>query len=234
VLSAAFNAALRQGHISANPCLAIEPVKDKMVRKGTFTLEQVTALGKTASGDWKGLILVGFYTGQRLGDCANLRWDQIDLQSKIKTIRFQQSKTEREVMMVINPVLVDYLSKLTKPKTYEAFVFPSLANRNISPLSKNFRKMMERAGIEQRVIRERQRSDSNMPLGRSAPRNVNALSFHSLRHTFNSILANAGIPEETRMALTGHTSRAMNQRYTHRELLLLQDAVATLPRIHTH
>lgn len=229
VLSAAFNAALRQGHISVNPCLAIEPVKDKTVRKGTFTLEQVTALGKTAGGDWKGLILVGFYTGQRLGDCANLRWDQIDLRSKIKTIRFQQSKTEREVMMVINPVLMDYLSKL---KTDEAFVFPSLANRIISPLSKNFRKMMERAGIEQRVIRESQRNDSNRALGRSAPRNVNALSFHSLRHTFNSILANAGIPEETRMALTGHTSRAMNQRYTHRELLLLQDAVATLPRIH--
>jgi integrase len=233
VLSAAFNAALRQGHISVNPCLAIESVKDKAgVRKDSFTLEQVTALGKTASGDWKGLILVGFYTGQRLGDCANLRWDQIDLRSKIKTIRFQQSKTEREVMMVINPVLVDYLSKLTK--TDETFVFPSLANRNISPLSKHFRKLMERADIEQRVIRERHRSDSNMALGRSAPRNVNALSFHSLRHTFNSILANAGIPEETRMALTGHTSRAMNQRYTHRELLLLQDAVATLPRIHAH
>jgi hypothetical protein len=45
-------------------------VKDKTVRKGTFTLEQVTAIGKTASGDWKGLILIGFYTGQRLGDCG--------------------------------------------------------------------------------------------------------------------------------------------------------------------
>src|SRR5438874_8326504 len=89
VLSAAFNAALRQGHISVNPCLAIEPVKDKTVRKGTFTLEQVTALGNTASGDWRGLILAAFYTGQRLGDCANLRWDQIDLVSKIKTIKFE-------------------------------------------------------------------------------------------------------------------------------------------------
>jgi Phage integrase SAM-like domain len=29
ILSSAFNAALRQGHISVNPCLAIEPVKDR-------------------------------------------------------------------------------------------------------------------------------------------------------------------------------------------------------------
>jgi hypothetical protein len=85
VLSAAFNRALREGHISVNPCL-IDPVKDKArARKGLFTLEQVTALGKAASGDWKCLILVGFYTGQRLGDCANLQWSQIDLASKIKT-----------------------------------------------------------------------------------------------------------------------------------------------------
>jgi len=222
VLSAAFNAALRQGHISVNPCLAIEPVKDKAgVRKGTFTLGQITALGKTASGDWRGLILTAFYTGQRLGDCANLRWDQIDLASKI--IRFQPGKTGGEIIMPLNPVLADYLGRLAKSKADETFVFPSLAQRNISPLSKYFRKIMKRAGIEQRVIRERK--------AESGGRCVNALTFHSLRHTFNSILANAGIPEETRMALTGHTSREMNQRYTHRELAIYREAVSVLPRI---
>jgi integrase len=222
VLSAAFNAALRQGHISVNPCLAIEPVKDKAgVRKGTFTLGQITALGKTASGDWRGLILTAFYTGQRLGDCANLRWDQIDLASKI--IRFQPGKTGGEIIMPLNPVLADYLGRLAKSKADETFVFPSLAQRNISPLSKYFKKIMQRAGIEQRVIRERK--------AESGGRCVNALTFHSLRHTFNSILANAGIPEETRMALTGHTSREMNQRYTHRELAIYREAVSVLPRI---
>ena len=222
VLSAAFNAALRQGHISVNPCLAIEPVKDKAgVRKGTFTLGQITALGKTASGDWRGLILTAFYTGQRLGDCANLRWDQIDLASKI--VRFQPGKTGGEIIMPLNPVLADYLGRLGKSKADETFVFPSLAQRNISPLSKYFKKIMQRAGIVQRVIRERK--------AESGGRCVNALTFHSLRHTFNSILANAGIPEETRMALTGHTTREMNQRYTHRELAIYREAVSVLPRI---
>jgi integrase len=230
VLSAAFNAALRQGHISVNPCLAIEPVKDKAgAKKHTFALEQVTALGHVADGDWKGLILVGFYTGQRLGDSANLQWKQVDLKSKIKTIRFKQGKTGCDLIIVINPVLEEYLSGLAESKADEVFVFPSLANRNISPLSKHFRKLMERAGIEQHVIRERGNSDK--ALGRSAPRRVNALSFHSLRHTFNSILANARVPEETRMALTGHTTREQNQTYTHRQLTTLQEAVAVLPRV---
>jgi len=198
-------------------------VKDKTVRKGTFTLEQVTALGNTATGDWTGVILVGFYTGQRLGDCVNLRWNQIDFRSKIKTIRFEQGKTGSEVIMPLNPSLTDYLSGLAHSKADETFVFPTLANRTISPLSKAFRKLMARAGIEQRVIRQR-KADSG---GRS----VNALTFHSLRHTFNSILTNAGIPEETRMALTGHTTREQNHVYTHRQLQTYVDAVAMLPRV---
>jgi hypothetical protein len=33
VLSSAFNAALRQGHVSVNPCVPVEPLKDKAVHK---------------------------------------------------------------------------------------------------------------------------------------------------------------------------------------------------------
>jgi integrase len=88
-------------------------------------------------------------------------------------------------------------------------------------LSKEFRQLIVAARIEQRVIRERGKSG----------RNVNALSFHSLRHSFTSLLASQGISEETRMALCGHTSREIHQHYTHRELGTLRDAIATLPRI---
>jgi integrase len=61
--------------------------------------------------------------------------------------------------------------------------------------------------------------------------NIPEASVHSLRHSFSSLLANAGIAEETRMALTGHTTRAVHQHYTHHDLERLRDAVAVLPRI---
>jgi integrase len=178
VLAAAFNSALKQGHISVNPCAPIEPVKDKNVaRKQTFTPEQVTALIKAANDpQWKGLILLAFYSGQRFGDCANVQWRQIDLVTQIKTIRFEQAKTGAVVVVVIHPVFEDYLLSLPAPKTDEAFLFPSLAQRNISPLSKAFKKIMALANIEQRVIRKRSESGSG--------RCVNALTFHSLRHSF--------------------------------------------------
>src|SRR5260370_2822219 len=57
ILSSAFNSAWKQGHLNANPLAAIAPLKDKPHLKGVFTPEQVSALVKTAEGDWKGLIL---------------------------------------------------------------------------------------------------------------------------------------------------------------------------------
>jgi integrase len=220
-ISAAFNAAHKQGHISVNPCLAIEKLRDKPQRKAVFSPEQVSALVKAATGDWKGLILTAFYVGARLGDCVKLRWRNVDLVSEIKTLRFEQGKTGREIVSVIHPALEDYLLSLPAAKSDDAFLFPSLAQCKTNALSMEFRRLMLRARIEQRVIRERTKQG----------RNVHALSFHSLRHSFSSLLANAGIAEETRMALTGHTTRAVHQHYTHYDLERLRDAVAVLPRI---
>jgi integrase len=223
VLSAGFNAALRQKHISVNPCADIEPLKDKATHKKTFTPEQVSALLEVAQGDWKGLILVAFYTGQRLGDCVNLRWRDIDLHERTIHWSQQQDKAAADVS-VIHPQLDDYLLSLPTAKSGDEFLFPTLAQqaqRNISPLSKYFRKLMKQARIEEPIIRERS----------GAGRKVYGLSFHSFRHTFNSILANADVSEEMRMALTGHKSRDVHRRYTHRELERLREAAALLPRI---
>jgi integrase len=219
MLSTGFNAALRQGHVTVNPCLAVEPVKDKPHRKGVFTPEQVSAMLKIATPDWRGLILAGFYTGQRLNDLANLRWRDVDLVSEIKTLRLETRKTGAEIVTVLHPVLEEHLLSLPAAKSDEAFIFPSLAQQSVSPLSKEFKKLMEEARIEQHIIRERTKS------GRS----VNALTFHSLRHSFSSILANAGVSEERRMALTGHTTKVIHQKYTHHELARLREAIALLP-----
>jgi integrase len=80
---------------------------------------------------------------------------------------------------------------------------------------------MARAGVEGRLLRERN----------GEGRSQSSLSFHSLRHSFNSALANAAVPQEIRQKLTGHTSAEMNTLYTHHELEPLRKAIAMLPRI---
>jgi len=56
-------------------------------------------------------------------------------------------------------------------------------------------------------------------------------SFHSLRHSFSSALANAGVSADVRMKLTGHKSADVHQRYTHMQLEPLKKAIATLPAL---
>jgi integrase len=142
--------------------------------------------------------------------------------SEIKAIHWpQQQDKEAADVSVIHPELEDYLLSLPTPKSDDEFLFTSLAQRNVSPLSKHFRKLMKQARIEQRVIRE----------GNKSGRTVYGLSFHSLRHSFNSILANAGVSEEMRMALTGHKSRDIHQKYTHHDLEVFQAAIGMLPRV---
>jgi len=88
-------------------------------------------------------------------------------------------------------------------------------------LSMAFKRIMERAGIQGRILRERN----------GEGRSQSSLSFHSLRHSFNSALANAGVDQEIRQALTGHASAAMNEIYTHRQLEPLRAAIAGLPAV---
>jgi len=222
VLSAAFNAALRQGHIRVNPCADIEDLKDKATHKKTFSPKQVSALLSAVDGQWRGVILVGFYCGMRLNDACNLRWRDIDLVSPIKTITYEPRKTGEAVTVAVHPALEDYLLSLPAPDNDDAFVFPSLAQRkNVSPLSKAFRKIMLRARIAQSVIRERNEK------GRS----VYSHSFHSLRHSFSTILANNNVSEEVRMRLTGHTTRDVHQKYTHHDLEVFKAAIGVLPRL---
>ena len=64
VVSSAFNAALRQGYITSNPCTALESLPLETEEKGTFTPAQVSKLVSAAEGDWKGAILLAYYTGR--------------------------------------------------------------------------------------------------------------------------------------------------------------------------
>ena len=52
--------------------------------------------------------------------------------------------------------------------------------------------------------------------------------FHDLRHTAYSKLDEAEVPEQVIMALMGHVSRAMRDRYSHARMDAMRDAVKHL------
>lgn len=56
-------------------------------------------------------------------------------------------------------------------------------------------------------------------------------TFHSLRHTFVSLSANAGVPLPVVQSIVGHTSTAMTRHYYHENVDALRQAVAAIPII---
>jgi integrase len=123
VVSAALTAALRQKHIETNPCTALEKLNDEGEEKGTFSSVQISKLVRAAEADWRGAILLGYYTGARLGDVAKMRWNAINLDEGV--IRFIPSKTKKAVTVPLHDDLRRELLK--KPGIGKAFLFPSLA-----------------------------------------------------------------------------------------------------------
>jgi integrase len=219
IISAAFNSALRQGYIATNPCTALECLPEKTAERSTFTPAQIAKLVGIAENDWRGLILAGYYTGARLGDLSKLRWHAIDLNNELISLNVR--KTKKPVTIPLHSELKRHLLK--SPGIGRAFVFPSFAAKSTGGklgLSGQFAAIMARAGIEGKITRHT-----------TGGRKNSSLSFHSLRHSFNSAMANAGVSQEIRQKLTGHASAEMNTIYTHHELAPLRAAVEKLPAL---
>lgn len=217
-LRSAFNRAEQRGIILKNPVNGVELPDEKSSERGSFTHEEIQKLISTApSEDWRTLIYLGYYTGARLSDCVALTWKDVDDLHKV--IRYSQKKTGKNVVVPIHVELFDRLCWLSEFGV-EGPLCNELSNKGPGGkhgLSESFKRIVKKAGIDQGIVQGK------------GTRKFTQRTFHSLRHSFNSILANAGVSEELRMKLTGHSSKAMNTRYTHLDVATLKNAVTTMP-----
>ena len=231
----AYRAAIREGLVSFNPCTALEAIdtSDSMERK-PFTLEDVAdILAAAPSPEWRGLILTAAFTGLRLGDAAKLSWQAVDLAAKkITLIPSKTAKKKKEVRIPIHPDLLAWLEAAPIANDDPAApVFAELSKLTIgcrAGLSQTFNGIMKAAGVD-RGKASRTVEEGKVTVGR-----VNyERGFHSLRHTFTSWLRNAGVSEEDRMSLTGHSTRESHQIYSHGSEQAGRDAIAKLSSLKT-
>jgi integrase len=224
-----FKAAQRDELLTQNPAEFVNSVRQRATSdRRPFTLAEIQAVLSIADPEWQSLIRFGFYTGQRLGDLAALRWSNIDLSRD--EIRFVTAKTGRRMIIPLSDGLRTHIATLAPSDQPDAVVHPRAfaileANSNTSMLSRQFGELLASAGL--RTAAPHQSTGKT----RSSRRNLNALSFHSLRRTATTLLHEAGVAGAVAQALIGHDSEAIHEHYVNVGRDALQKAATVFPSI---
>lgn len=223
VIRAALARAKRLGLLLHNPAEAVRIFGHASEARQPFTDAEVAALLSVASDEWRGMILLAAWCGLRLADAAGLTWANVDMQDK--TLTFRPSKTRhRDSQPLVLTLCLEIVCTLkTLPIGIGAApLFPSLHGRKPGShggLSNEFARLMVRAGVTMEKGAKKK--------GRG--RQTRAKSFHSLRHTMISRMANAEVSADVRKAIAGHSTDSAHRRYTHLSLDAQRQAIEKLP-----
>jgi integrase len=233
VLRIALGQARRDGLVDFNEAERVSTLNrtQEFFERRPFTLQELKRILEAADDEWRGMILFGLYTGQRLGDIAALTWQNVDLQRQ--ELRLETAKTKRRMILPLAPPLLRYAEALPSSDKPHAPIFPRACavierSGRAGQLSNQFHDLLAAAGL---VRKRTHQIKAGRKTGRSGRRDLTDISFHSLRHTATTLLKAAGVSDAVAMEFIGHDSKSISRNYTHIETATLKEAAAKLPDV---
>ena len=194
--------------------------QNTVVRRQAFTKEQEQRLREVLADpqykvmnkhEIRVIYYLGMFTGQRLKDCVLLQWQNVDMEHR--RIWVKQFKTEKEVSI---PMAEELFRVLQEAKTWQSdqYVCPKSAARysKINRDGKNVGNNLVNIDAL-RVIRWIGLEPSVDVPGRN--KKMTVYGFHSLRHSFASFCAEAGVPKAVLLSILGTDSEIADKYYTH-------------------
>lgn len=203
-IQAMFRRARAERIIESSPFDLLEKRKMQSKPKEPFEVDEVGKLiAVCRQREWldkETVIWLGLCTGARFTDCAQMSTKHLDRDKWV--LKWQERKTKKAMVVPVVEPLKSHLQRLLADGV-EGALCPSLATMRASGLSNMFRYLCETAGVGTGVRQT------------STKRQMKDRSFHNLRHTLTSWMAEAGVEASTRRAIIGHTTAAVHERYTH-------------------
>jgi integrase len=233
VLSESLKYAVRQGYLGRNPCELVDPPSPRKKAIRTLTPGEVQALLDAAAGSfYYPVVYTAVSTGLRQGELLGLRWRDVDLDllsisvsqvlyKRRGACRFNEPKTSHSRRRVaMTPKLALFLRQyraeherlyrnLGRNLTPDDLVFASVRLEPLDPcvLTHAFARMVKKAGLE-------------------------GVTFHTLRHTFASLMLLRGAKPKVISEALGHSSVAFTMDvYSHIIEGMQEDAMALLNEV---
>jgi integrase len=190
-LSVFFRWCMQKGWTKSNPAAEVSLQRKPEKRPKAFTKEEVDALADEADGYLSAVIVVASQTGLRRSEITRLQWEHVDLGRRELHVRGQtKSGKERTV-----PLSEETETALNEMEHHQGYVFYLDAPRfSIHPNT-----------ITQDFLRVR----------REVLPKKEGYSFHSLRHSFCTWLAEASTPIHVIKRLAGHATIDTTMKYVH-------------------
>lgn len=194
--------AVDEGILLANPLSRVLMVRERRKPRIMLTVTEEDRLLAAAAPHLRSIIIAALDSGMRRGEILAERWEHVDFTRRILYVT--RSKTPGGEAREI-PLTERFLADLEARRKSEGNVF-TFDKQPISRIKTAWKGALRRAGL--RYVR-----------------------FHDLRHAFNTRLLEAGVQQEIRKTLMGHSSgEEVNSIYTHVEIGLKREAVQKLER----
>ncbi|KXK25312.1 MAG: phage integrase [Candidatus Brocadia sinica] len=174
-----FGKAIKEGILDKNPCKDIKKLKVAQSRDRVLSAEEIALLLNKLESKGRFMVLVGLFTGMRLGEVLRLKWADIDFARGL--IMFVQSKTNKQVTVPLSSYLADELTKYKEGHTEERlFESKEITNAVVIRYSEYFSGLFKELGIDN-------------------------FTFHNLRHSFASLQGDIGTGAIVTQNMLGHS-----------------------------
>ena len=208
VLKCLFNRCREWGMVEGqNPVTSVKLLKEPKTKTRFLEPDEESRLVRAASSPLAEMIVLCTNTGLRMqSEAYSLRWDHIDLKRGLLTVAGAYAKSSELRTVPLNDAATAALVTLRERHTGE-LVFTQGAGEGYKSMREAFNGARKRAGLLD-------------------------VTPHTLRHTFASRLAMAGVDPKTMMEIGGWRSLGMVQRYSHLSPQHKAEAVKRLDRFH--
>ncbi|MCB1745417.1 MAG: site-specific integrase [Gammaproteobacteria bacterium] len=153
------------------------------------------------------LVLLSLNTGLRRGEAFTLNWADVNLDTKMLTVRGEVAKSARTRHVPLNAEAHDVLERWqTQTEAEDGLLFPSRDGLPFNNVTKAWQGLLAASEVE-------------------------AFRWHDLRHTFATWLGQSGASLEVIKEALGHSTIAMTQKYRHVARREVRDALTKVPSI---
>ncbi len=198
-LKSAINTAIRWGIVENNVFSKIKapkPFKTFPVYITEIDLDKICLATKDIL--LRNLFRVAFHSGMRLGEILSLQWKDVDMIGKTITLSNSDSfktKNKRDRLIPINQSLIELFSSMKKNwnRNNDDFIFSRVKGVKLNGdyVSKKFKKAVRAAGLSDKI------------------------HFHTLRHSFASLIHQKGASLTVVKELLGHQDLKTTLIYSH-------------------